>query len=35
MTALIVIMLGVALIATLASAHQSWQEIQKDSDDEK
>ncbi len=35
MTALAVAMLGAALIATLMSAHHSWTEIQKDSDDEK
>jgi hypothetical protein len=35
MTALVVIVLGGTLIATLASAHHSWTEIQKDSDDEK
>jgi hypothetical protein len=35
MTALAVAMLGAALIATLMSANHSWQEIQKDSDDEK
>jgi len=35
MTALIVIMLGVALIAALTSAHHSWQEIQDDFNDEK
>lgn len=35
MTALIVILLGVALIATLTSAHHSWKEIQDDSENEK
>ena len=35
MAALAVIMLGGVLIATLMSAHHSWTEIQKDSDDEK
>jgi hypothetical protein len=35
MTAFLVFLLGGALIATLMSANHSWQEIQKDSDDEK
>lgn len=35
MTALIVILLGVALIVTLTSAHHSWEEIRKDSENEK
>jgi len=35
MTALIVIMLGVALIATLTSAYHSWEDIHEDSENEK
>ena len=35
MTAFLVFMLGVALIATLVSANNAWQEIHQDSDDEK
>lgn len=35
MTALIVVWLGVALITMLASAYQSWEEIRKDSENEK
>lgn len=35
MTALIVIWLGVALITMLTPAYQSWEEIRKDSENEK